>query len=106
VRALSESLRGLADSAAAVGASVRVALIGRTDPTGSDATNQSLAGLRVDAVLRRLAASGVPAAMLDGRPVATAKPLSAADAAEQARVNRSVSLEAVVTTGTQPPRGP
>ena len=106
VRALAESLRGLADSAAAVGASVRVALIGRTDPTGSDATNQSLAGLRVDAVLRRLAASGVPAAMLDGRPVATAKPLSAADASEQARINRSVSLEAVVTTGTQPPRGP
>ena len=106
VRALAESLRGLADSAAAVGASVRVALIGRTDPTGSDATNQSLAGLRVDAVLRRLAASGVPAAMLDGRPVATATPLSAADASEQARINRSVSLEAVVTTGTQPPRGP
>ena len=106
VRALAESLRALADSAAAVGASVRVALIGRTDPTGSDATNQSLAGLRVDAVLRRLAASGVPAAMLDGRPVATATPLSAADASEQARINRSVSLEAVVTTGTQPPRGP
>ena len=106
VRALAGSLRGLADSAAAVGASVRVALIGRTDPTGSDATNQSLAGLRVDAVLRRLAASGVPAAMLDGRPVATATPLSAADASEQARINRSVSLEAVVTTGTQPPRGP
>ena len=106
VRALAGSLRALADSAAAVGASVRVALIGRTDPTGSDATNQSLAGLRVDAVLRRLAASGVPAAMLDGRPVATATPLSAADASEQARINRSVSLEAVVTTGTQPPRGP
>ena len=99
-------VRALADSAAAVGASVRVALIGRTDPTGSDATNQSLAGLRVDAVLRRLAASGVPAAMLDGRPVATATPLSAAAASEQARINRSVSLEAVVTTGTQPPRGP
>ena len=105
LRALAESLRRLADSAAAVGAAVRVALVGRTDPTGSDATNQSLAGQRVDAVLRRLAASGVPAALLDGRPVATAQPLAAADAAEQARINRSVSLEAVVTTGTQP-RGP
>ena len=106
VRALGESLRRLADSAAAVGASVQVTLVGRTDPTGSDATNQSLAGLRVDAVLRRLAASGVSAAMLDGRPVATATPLSAADAAEEARINRSVSFEAVVVVGSQPSRGP
>ena len=105
-RALAESMRRLSDSAAAVGASVRVDLVGRTDPTGTDATNQSLAGLRVDAVVRRLVASGVPAAMLDGRPVATAQPLPAADAEEQARINRSVSFEAVVDIRSQAPRGP
>ena len=106
VRALAESVRRLADSVAAIGASVRVALVGRTDPTGTDATNQSLAGQRIDAVLERLAASGVPTALLDGRPVATAQPLQAADAAEQARINRSVSFEAVVVIGPQAPRGP
>ena len=105
-RALAESMRRLTDSAAAIGASVRVALVGRTDPTGTDATNQSLAALRVDAVLRRLAAAGVPAALLDGRPVATAQPLQGADAEEQARINRSVSFEAVVVIGPQAPRGP
>jgi outer membrane protein OmpA-like peptidoglycan-associated protein len=106
VRALAESVRRLADSVAAIGASVRVALVGRTDPTGTDATNQSLAGQRVDAVLGRLAAAGIPPAMLDGRPVATAQPLQGADAAEQARINRSVSFEAVVVIGPQAPRGP
>jgi OOP family OmpA-OmpF porin len=106
VRALAESMRRLADSLAAIGASVRVDLVGRTDPTGTDATNQSLANLRVDAVIRRLAASGVRATMLEGRPVATAQPLPAPDATERARINRSVSFEPVVIVGSPAPRGP
>lgn len=103
---LATALRELSDSVAAIGASVRVDLVGRTDPTGTDATNQSLAQLRVDAVMRRLTALGVPAAVLDGRPLATAQPLRAADADEQARINRSVSFEAVVTDGSRLPRRP
>ena len=106
VRALAESMRRLTDSAAVIDASVRVDLVGRTDPTGTDATNQSLANLRVDAVIRRLRESGIPGAMLNGRPVATAQPLPAPDAAEQARINRSVSFEPVVFVGPQAPRGP
>ncbi|HEU4723062.1 MAG TPA: OmpA family protein [Gemmatimonadaceae bacterium] len=106
VRALAESMRRLSDSVAAIDATVRVDLVGRTDPTGTDATNQSLATLRVDAVLRRLRAAGVPAAMLKGRPVATAQPLRAADAEEEARINRSVSFEAAAVAGSQAPRGP
>ena len=106
VRTLATSIRGMSDSASAAGGTVRIDLIGRTDPTGTDATNQSLANLRVDAVLRRLVAAGVPLAMLNGRPVATAQPLRAADPAEQARLNRSVSFEAVVTSGSHAPRGP
>lgn len=105
-RVLATTLRQLSDSVAAIGASVRVELVGRTDPTGTDATNQSLAQLRVDAVMRGLTALGVPAAMLDGRPLATAQPLRAAEADEQARINRSVSFEAVVTDGSRLPRRP
>ena len=106
LRALAESMRRMADSVAAIDASMRVELVGRTDPTGTDATNQSLATLRVDAVVRRLVSSGVPGALLEGRPVATTQPLPAADAAEQARINRSVSFEPVVFIGSQAPRGP
>jgi OOP family OmpA-OmpF porin len=106
VRALAQSMRRLADSATAMGGAVRIDLVGRTDPTGTDATNLSLANQRVDAVLRRLELAGVPPAMLNGRPVATAQPLSAPDVAEQARINRSVSFEAKVVVGSQAPRGP
>jgi outer membrane protein OmpA-like peptidoglycan-associated protein len=105
VRELAAAMRQLSDSVAAMGASLRIDLVGRTDPTGTDATNQSLAQLRVDAVMRRLTALGVPVAILNGRPLATAQPLRAADAGEQARINRSVSFEAVVTNGSRIPRG-
>ena len=105
VRALAATMRQLSDSVTAIGAAARVDLVGRTDPTGTDATNQSLAQLRVDAVMRRLRAVGIPAAMLNGRPLATAQPLRAAAADEQARINRSVSFEAVVTTGRGYPGG-
>jgi len=106
VRALSVIMRQLSDSVTAIGASLRVDLVGRTDPTGSDATNQSLAQLRVDAVMRRLTAAGVPPAVLDGRPLATARPLPASDVDEKARINRSVSFEVVVANGSRVPRGP
>jgi OOP family OmpA-OmpF porin len=106
VRLLAATMRQLSDSVSAIGSTLRIDLVGRTDPTGTDATNQSLAQLRVDAVMRRLLALGVPAATLNGRPLATAQPLRAADAGEQARINRSVSFEAVVTNESRVPRGP
>jgi outer membrane protein OmpA-like peptidoglycan-associated protein len=101
MRALADEIRDLSRSVAATGASLRIDLVGRTDPSGTDATNQSLAGLRVAAVKGRLSDLGVPAIMLNGRPLATAQPLRAADPGEQARINRSVSFEAVVTTATR-----
>lgn len=106
VRLLAATMRELSDSVSAIGSTLRIELVGRTDPTGTDATNQSLAQLRVDAVMRRLLALGVPAAMLNGRPLATAQPLRAANVDEQARINRSVSFEVVVTNGSRVTRGP
>jgi outer membrane protein OmpA-like peptidoglycan-associated protein len=106
VRVLAATMRQLSDSVAAIGASLRIDLLGRTDPTGTDAINQSLAQLRIDAVSRRLTALAVPAAMLTDRPLATSQPLRAADVDVQARINRSVSFEVVVTNGSRAPRGP
>jgi len=106
LRAQAATMRQLSDSVSAIGASLRVELVGRTDPSGTDETNQSLAQLRVDAVMRHLRALAVPAAILNGRPLATALPLPAANADEQARINRSVSFEVVVTNGSRAPRGP
>ena len=106
LRALSATIRQLSDSVAAAGASLTVDLIGRTDPTGSDATNQSLAQQRVDAVSRQLTALGIPATTLNGRSVATSQPLRVPDTGEQARINRSVSFEVVVANGRRALRGP
>jgi len=106
LRALAATMRQLFDSVAAIGASLRVDLVGRTDPSGTDETNQSLAQVRVDAVMRSLTALAVPAAILNGRPLATALPLPAANADEQARINRSVSFEVAVTSESRAPRGP
>jgi outer membrane protein OmpA-like peptidoglycan-associated protein len=105
IRELSASMRQMFDTVSALGGTVRVALVGRTDPTGSDATNLSLAELRIDAVVRRLTALGVPAAMFEARPVATSEPLRGADAEEQSRINRSVSFEVQLTIGSRGPRG-
>lgn len=106
LRAHAATMRQLFDSVTAIGASLRVDLVGRTDPTGTEETNQSLAQLRIDAVMRRLRVFGVPAAILNGRPLATAQPLRASNPDEQARINRSVSFEVVVTNGSRAPRGP
>jgi hypothetical protein len=56
--------------------------------------------------MRRLRVFGVPAAILNGRPLATAQPLRASNPDDQARINRSVSFEVVVTNGSRAPRGP
>ena len=106
IRQLATAIRQTSDGMTALGGTMRVALVGRTDPTGSDATNNSLAQLRIDAVARRLTALGVPAAALQARPVATSQPLRGGDADEQSRINRSVSFEVSLTIGSRGPGEP
>ena len=105
IRDLATTMRQMSDSMSALGGAMRVVLVGRTDPTGSDATNLSLAQLRIDAVVRRLTALGVPVAMLEARPVATSEPLHGSDADEESRINRSVSFEVLLTVGSRGPGG-
>ena len=67
-------------------------MIGRTDPTGTDATNQALSRLRAEAVVARLTALGVLPDLITTTGVGVVQPLENPDAAEQARINRSVSF--------------
>lgn len=96
--------RLLDDSVTANSADVTLTLVGRTDPTGSDETNQALAQWRVDRVAAIFAESGVRTQRLRGEALATARPLVSADPAEQARINRSVSFEIDVATRPRMPR--
>jgi OOP family OmpA-OmpF porin len=91
--ALAASLvRQLDELAQATGRSLRLSLTGRTDPTGADATNATLAAERVGVVSGFLESSGIPRSRMVPVPVATDQPLPASDPAEQARIKRRVSF--------------
>jgi outer membrane protein OmpA-like peptidoglycan-associated protein len=98
VVALAESVRRLVAGATEAGAAIRIELIGRTDPSGSDLVNQDLAQRRIDRIAARLLRVGVPETALVARPLATSQPLPSSDPAERARINRSVAFTVGVTS--------
>ena len=104
LRDIATRFHAFEDSVAAHGGVVELRLIGRTDPTGTDETNQALAQWRVDHVTAIFAASGVRTDRVRGEALATAKPLPAEDSALQARINRSVSFEIGVKARPRVPR--
>ncbi|MGH7579249.1 MAG: OmpA family protein, partial [Gemmatimonadales bacterium] len=89
---VAESFGRLAAGAAGIGVRPAVELVGRSDPTGSDSTNQALSQDRAGAVLAALVVRGLPAGSARVRAAGTSRPLEAADSAERARINRSVSF--------------
>jgi OOP family OmpA-OmpF porin len=96
LRGVSLATRRLVDAVTSAGATVRIELFGRTDPTGADSTNRSLAQLRVDRISRGLLSFGVPREMVAGQPIATDNPLDDSDPARRARINRSVAFNVEV----------
>lgn len=105
IRRLAILVEQLDSEARALGGAISLQLTGRTDPSGRDETNQTLAQRRVQNVGEILLAAGVPALRLKLDPVATARPLQAADATERARINRSVSFDVAVSGASLPAGG-
>ena len=85
IREAARRFRLLDDSLSASGVDVILTLVGRTDPTGSDETNQALAQWRVDRVAAIFASAGVRTQRLRSEALATSRPLTSADREEQAR---------------------
>ena len=104
-RAVAIQVKLLADSVGAHAGELTLTIIGRTDPTGTMEANQALAQWRVDHVTAIFAALGVRPDFVRGEPLATSRPLSAADSAMQARINRSVSFDIDVSTRSRMTRG-
>jgi outer membrane protein OmpA-like peptidoglycan-associated protein len=77
-------------------------LTGRTDPTGTEETNRSLSEKRADRILTALASRGIPRDRMRAVAAAFCAPLAGADAAETARINRSVTIG--VTFHSEPAR--
>ena len=76
-----------------LGARTTIALVGRSDATGTDATNAALSRLRVEAVRAALAGRGVDPAVLEPRALGSSNPLAGGDSGASAAINRSVSFE-------------
>ncbi len=98
VAGLAASVRSLVAGVTGAGAWVRIELVGRTDPSGSDLTNQDLAQRRIDRVAARFREAGIAEAVLVARPVATGRPLASEEPAERARINRSVAVQVTVAS--------
>lgn len=93
--------------AAALGVRAVLELVGRTDPIGSDSTNQALSRHRAEAVLTALVRRGLTRETTRVSAAGTTAPLPAADSAARARVNRSVSFVVSLdwnSTGREPAR--
>ena len=73
------------------GFDVALRLAGRSDPTGSEATNQTLSRRRVEVVRAALAPLGV-VTISRADALSSSNPLPAGTDAERARLNRSVSF--------------
>jgi outer membrane protein OmpA-like peptidoglycan-associated protein len=93
--------------AAEIGVRAGLELVGRTDPIGTDSTNQALSRSRAETVLAALVGRGVTREALRLTPAGTTDPLPAADPAGRARINRSVSFVVSLAwsaTGREPAR--
>jgi outer membrane protein OmpA-like peptidoglycan-associated protein len=97
VDSIAASLVRLREAATAEGYQVSLELAGRTDATGSEATNFDLARRRAEVVRAALIGAGAPIAEIGVKPLGFSDPLRSDDPAVAARVNRSVALEITVT---------
>ena len=74
-----------------------VSIIGHTDSTGVEGTNQVLSKQRAATIATLLAHPGVPADALAPRGVGTTQPLRTEDTEEGRHLNRSVTFTVTLT---------
>jgi OOP family OmpA-OmpF porin len=106
VSAVARQLDAMRALALITDATVSVELLGRSDPSGSEAANRALSALRARNLRRALIALGIPALWLVPAGLADDDPIPADPSADPARLNRSVSFRVVVSTPTAGSRGP
>jgi outer membrane protein OmpA-like peptidoglycan-associated protein len=87
-----ENLRAIRNYAARTNQKAMVSIIGHTDSTGVEGTNQLLSKQRAATIAALLVREGVPADGLAPRGVGTTQPLRAEDTEEGRRLNRSVTF--------------
>jgi len=102
VRNLVSKLASLQNSSAALHQNLRLEVVGHSDATGREGTNQSLSQRRADRVAWELIRLGIPDASLHAKGVGTTEPVRSEDTEENRQFNRSVTLVVLVSPSPQP----
>ena len=102
LRNLLPQIRELLNSPVAVHGATMLEVVGHSDNTGADATNQNLSQRRADRVAWELIQLGIPAAHLHARGVAAEAPVRPEDTEENRQYNRSATFRVVVAPLPQP----
>jgi outer membrane protein OmpA-like peptidoglycan-associated protein len=102
LRNLVPKLTWLQNSVAALHEKLRLDVVGHSDATGAEGTNQSLSQRRADRVASELMQLGIPDDILHARGVASAEPVRSEDTEENRQFNRSVTFVVSASPSPQP----
>jgi outer membrane protein OmpA-like peptidoglycan-associated protein len=102
LRSLVPELTTLQNSSAALHQNLRLEVVGHSDATGAEGTNQSLSQRRADRVAWELIQLGIPDDVLHARGVAAAEPVRTEDTEENRPFNRSVTFVVGVSASPSP----
>ena len=102
LRNLLPHIRDLLNSPVAVHGAIMLEVVGHSDNTGAETTNQSLSQRRADRVAWELIQLGIPAEHLHAKGVAAAAPVRPEDTEENRQYNRSTTFRVVVASPSQP----
>lgn len=92
LRRLAEEAQALLKAADSLHENVTFEVLGHTDSTGAEASNESLSRRRADRVVQELSQLGVPERALSARGLGTAEPLRTEDSEANRQYNRSVNF--------------
>ena len=97
VRGLVPVIQELLHSPTVAGKNVTLYVVGHSDTTGAETSNQQLSQRRAERIVEELARQGIPASALHSTGVAATQPLRPEDSEENRQYNRSATLHVAVS---------
>ncbi len=98
LEALMPDLKQVLDAPKALHGNVALEIVGHSDDTGAEVTNQTLSQRRAERVAAELGQLGCLPSSLRARGVATAEPLRIGEDEEARQMNRSVTIRVLIST--------
>jgi outer membrane protein OmpA-like peptidoglycan-associated protein len=102
LRSLLPLIQELLDSTRSLHRTIAIEVVGHSDSTGAEVSNQNLSQRRAERVTSELLQLGIPNASLRPEGVATGEPVRPEDSEENRQYNRSVTFRVRVIPAGQP----